>query len=72
MRRFHLARAAILARVAGFGKNVVPLPGFWRGGFGIWPQRVKCLREHRRLHGGRKGGDGCFHVFISGPGNGLR
>jgi len=36
MRRFHLARAAILARVAGFGKSVVTLLGLWI---------ARCLQE---------------------------
>ena len=72
MRRFHLARAAILARVAGFRKNIVPLPGFRRGGFRIGPQCVERLLENRRLPGGRQCGDGCFHVFISRLGNALR
>jgi len=53
VRRFHFARAAILARVAGFGKNVVPFWRFWIGCLGIGPQAVKRLREYRRLcHGG--------------------
>ena len=65
MRRFHLALAAILARVAGFGKNVVPFLRLWIwGGFpGISPHSVKCLRENSRLGCWHKFGDGWFHKF---------
>ena len=51
MRRFHLALAAILAYVAGFGKNVVPFPGLWTWGgfFGIRPQPVKGSWEERTM-----------------------
>jgi hypothetical protein len=55
MRCLHFARAAILARVKGFGKNVVPFFGFWIGCRRIRPQSVKCLRENRDLS--------CFREF---------
>ena len=54
VRRLHLARAAVLARVAGFGKNVVPFWRFWIGCLGIGPQAVKRLLEDRRLRNGGK------------------
>src|ERR1035441_2974280 len=49
MRCFHFACAAILARVAGSGKNVVALFGFRRSGIRIWPQCVERLRKNRSL-----------------------
>ena len=72
MRCFHFARAAILARVAGSGKNVVALFGFRRGGFRIWPQCVERLRENRSLRHCREFGCKWFHKFISRLGNGVR
>src|SRR5678816_3575953 len=54
MRCLHLARTAILSRVAGFGKNVVPLLRLWTWDrrFGIRTQSVKCFLEYRSLvHG---------------------
>ena len=49
MRGLHLARAAILARVAGLGKNVVPSFGFslCGGERGSWTQLVQGFRENR-------------------------
>jgi hypothetical protein len=62
MRCFHLARAAILARVAGLGESVVPLLT-WSGCLGIGPQPVMGLWENRRLRCFRIFGFGCFHKF---------
>jgi hypothetical protein len=49
MRRLHLALAAILTYVAGFGKNVISLFGPWIWGrfLGIRAQPVKCFWENR-------------------------
>src|SRR5664279_3126055 len=62
MRRLHLARATVLADVAGFGKNIVPsLRLSTRGGcLGIQPQSVKCSRENRNLRLFRKFGEPDF------------
>src|ERR1700690_969538 len=56
MRCVHLARATVLARVAVFGKNVVPLFRLWTGvgRLGIRPAAAGC---HHRFD------DGCFHKF---------
>ena len=65
MRCLDLARAAILARVAGPGEDVIPLLGLWiQAGF-LWvqPQPVMCLRENRNLRCCREFGLGCFHKF---------
>jgi hypothetical protein len=51
MCRFHFARAAILAHVAGFGECVVPLFGFWVCRPRIGPGPVKRLWEDRLLSG---------------------
>ena len=63
VRSLHFAYAAILARVAGFGKNVVALWRFWMriAGIGNRAELVHGFRENRRLHNGRKLGGGCFH-----------
>jgi hypothetical protein len=63
MRRFHPARAAIFARVAEFGKNVVPLLGLrtWGRFPGVRPQSVKCLRENRSF-AHNKSGARCYFV----------
>ena len=63
LRRFHLARAAILPQVAGFGKNVVPLFRFWLGnGFiVIGSGLVHGLRKNWGLRRSRKFGGGVFH-----------
>src|ERR1035441_3491395 len=63
MRRFHLARAAILARVVGFGKNVVPLLRLWTwsGFLGIRTRFMDYGLENRSLRCFREFGDGCFH-----------
>src|ERR1019366_1492768 len=65
MRRFHLARAAILARVAGLRESIVPLLRLWtRGGLlGVRPQLVECFLENRSLRCFREFGDGGFHKF---------
>jgi hypothetical protein len=66
MGSFHLARAAILTHVAGFGERVFPLGRLGTHGcLGHWPKLMRCFRENRRLHDGRKFGDELFHVFIS-------
>ena len=46
----HLVRAAILARVARFGKGVVPFFGFGTGGGRFWSgaQAVEGFLENRR------------------------
>ena len=72
MRGFHFARAAILPRVAGSGKNVVALFGFRRGGLKIWPQCMERLRENRSLRHCREFGCKWFHKFVSRLGNGVR
>jgi ABC-type uncharacterized transport system permease subunit len=66
MRSFHLARAAILAQVAGFGKNVVPLFGFWIGhGFLlIGPHLMEGLRKNWSLQFGCMFGGVIFHKLI--------
>ena len=63
MRCLHLARAAILPQVSGFGKNVVPLFRFWLGnGFiVIGSGLVHGLRKNRSLRRSRKFGGGVFH-----------
>src|ERR1017187_2431609 len=63
VRSFHFARAAILARITGFGKNVLP---FWRlwvriGGLGNRTKLVEGFRINGRLHDGREWSDGSFH-----------
>src|ERR1035438_1756453 len=65
MRRFHLARAAILARVAGLRESVVPLLRLWTwGGFlGIRTRFVDYGLENRSLRRFRKFGHGGFHKF---------
>ena len=70
MRSFHFAGAAILAQVTGFGKNVVPLFGFWIGhGFLlIGPQLMEGLRKNWSLRFGCKFGGGCFHGGIRAGG----
>ena len=67
MRGFHLARAAILAHVAGFGKNVVPLFGLWmrQGLLLIGSERVQGLRKGRSLWRDRRFGGVIFHKVIS-------
>src|ERR1039458_6226606 len=66
MRCFHFARAAILARVAGFGKNVVPLSSLWTwgGGLGLRHTFAEGDWENRSLGRCREFGDGCFHNFF--------
>ena len=71
MRSFHFARAAILPRVAGFGKNVVALFGFRGGGFRNGPQGVERLRENRSLRHCREFGCEWLHKFIYGLGMGF-
>src|ERR1035437_497668 len=65
MRRFHLARAAILARVAGLRESVIPLLRLWTWGglLGVRPQLVECFLENRSLRCFREFGVGCFHKF---------
>jgi hypothetical protein len=61
MGRFHLASAAILARVAGFGKNVVPFFRLW-----IWggcAAFAYCDLENRSPSCIPGFGYGCFHNF---------
>ena len=63
VRGFHFADAAIFARVAGFGKNVVPLWRLWNCG-GFWgPELVQRLRVNRRLHVGGEFGHRLLHKF---------
>jgi len=66
VRRFYFARAAILAHVAGFGKYVVPLFGFWMGhGFIVrGPQLMQGLRKNRRLWRDRNFVGVIFHKLI--------
>ena len=65
MRSFHFARAAVLPRVAGSGKNVVAL--FWfligHGLLRIGAQLMHGLRKNRSLWRGRKFGGVIFHRF---------
>src|ERR1035437_8882290 len=65
MRRFHLARAAILARVAGLRESVIPLLRLWTWGglLGVRPQLVERFLENRSLRCCREFGVGCFHKF---------
>src|ERR1039457_6102364 len=65
MRRFHLARAAILARVAGLRESVIPLLRLWTWGglLGVRPQLVECFLENRRLRCFCEFGIGCFNKF---------
>ena len=65
MRSFHFARAAILAHIAGFGKNIVALWRFRMRIAGIWnrAELVHGFRENRRLHHGCKLGGGSFHII---------
>src|ERR1017187_10216565 len=65
MRCFHFARAAILARIAGFGKNVVPLLRLWTwsGFLGIRTRFMDYGLENRSLRCFREFGHGCFHKF---------
>src|ERR1035437_587583 len=65
MRRFHLARAAILARVAGLRESVIPLLRLWTWGglLGVRPQLVECFLENRSLRCFCEFGDECFHKF---------
>jgi hypothetical protein len=57
MSRLHLARTAILTRVAGFGKSVVPFFGLWtcEGLLGIWAQPVQCFWKNRNLFHDKSG-----------------
>lgn len=68
MRCFDLACAPVLTRVAGFGKNVVPLFGLWIwSGFGeAAAQSVERFWEERSLNHLRAFGEGCFHRVIPG------
>jgi hypothetical protein len=74
MRRFHLALAAILVRVARFGEYVVPLwrLGTWRRLLGNRPHAVQCLRENWGLRRFRSFAVGGFHKFRSRCGCGNR
>ena len=62
LRGLHLTRAAILARIAGLGENIIPLLT-WSGRLEIWPLPVQRLRENRSLGYFRKFGLGCLHNF---------
>jgi len=65
MGRFHFARAAVLARVAGFGERIVPLGWLGvRAGLGNRPKLMRRFWENRRLHDSRKCGDGFFHKLF--------
>ena len=65
MRRFHLARATILAHVAGFGKAVVSFLGLRTrgGGFDIRPQAVKGPGKNRGLRCFRDRVIQIFHII---------
>jgi hypothetical protein len=65
MRCFHFARATILTHVAGFGKNVVALFGFWmwQGFLLIGSGLVHGLWKNRSFWRGRKFGGVIFHKF---------
>ena len=64
--RFGLACAPVLARVAGFGEDVVPLLGLWigRGFREAASQFVECFWEDWRLSRFRVLGDGGLHRLI--------
>ena len=62
MRRFHLACAAILANVTGFGESVLPFGRLGNQGcLWNWPKLMRRFREYWRLHYGCELGDGFFH-----------
>ena len=64
MRRFHLARAAVLTRVSGLGKRVVALGRLGTvSGFKIRTHAVNCLRKDGRDRFRQGLGTGSFHMF---------
>jgi hypothetical protein len=66
VRRFHFARAAILARVARLGKRVVAFFGFGAGGrLGLGAQAMERLLENGRLRFLRTFGTGFFHEILT-------
>jgi len=68
MRCFDLARAPVLPRVPGLGKNVVPLLQLWTlGGFrGFSPQLMGCSGENGSLRCLHEICHGCFHDLTYG------
>jgi len=65
MRRLHLACAAILADVAGFGERVLPFGRLGIQGC-LWnrPKLMRRFRKYWRLHDGCELGDGFLHKIF--------